>query len=63
MIDLKTERTKANLTMKELAETIGVDKSYISRLESGKRDIRSISLLKAKKLCECLQIPSVKELL
>lgn len=62
MIDLKSERLKKGLTLKELGDIIGIDKSYVSLLERGKRDIKNISLLKAKKLCDTFDIKSVKDL-
>lgn len=34
--NLKTLRTKKNITQTELAKTLGVDKSFISNIESGK---------------------------
>lgn len=37
---LQSEREKAGLTQDELARLIGTTKTAISRLESGKRDIR-----------------------
>ncbi len=35
---IEDERHKAKLTQEQLAERIGADKSYISRLESGKTE-------------------------
>ena len=37
---LKEERLKAGLTQQQLAERIGTKKSYISRIENGKCDVR-----------------------
>jgi len=40
-MDLKEARSIAGLTQPELAERVGVDVSFISLLESGKRDINT----------------------
>jgi ribosome-binding protein aMBF1 (putative translation factor) len=37
---LKEARKKANLTQQQLAEKTGTQKSYISRIETGKSDIQ-----------------------
>lgn len=37
---LKEARKKANLTQKQLADKTGTQKSYISRIETGKSDIQ-----------------------
>jgi len=42
-MELKIARKLARLTQKQLAERAGVDDSSISLVESGKRDIRSMS--------------------
>jgi len=34
--NLKKIRTKKNITQTELAKTLGVDKSFVSNIESGK---------------------------
>lgn len=38
-MELRTARRIAQLTQKQLADRVGVDDSFISMLESGKRDI------------------------
>lgn len=43
---LKEARKEANITQEELAEKIGTQKSYISRLENGKCDIQLSTLFK-----------------
>lgn len=43
---LKEARKEANITQQELAEKIGTQKSYISRLENGKCDILLSTLFK-----------------
>lgn len=43
---LKGARKEANITQQELAEKIGTQKSYISRLENGKCDIQLSTLFK-----------------
>ena len=42
-MELKTARRIARLTQQELAERSGVDDSFISLIESGKRDIRTVA--------------------
>jgi transcriptional regulator with XRE-family HTH domain len=41
-MDLRLARKIASLTQQELAERAGVTDSFISLIESGKRDIRSV---------------------
>ena len=41
---LKEARNEAAMTQEQLAEKIGTKKSYISRLENGKRDIQLSTL-------------------
>ena len=43
---LKEARKEANITQEQLAEKIGTQKSYISRLENGKCDIQLSTLFK-----------------
>ncbi len=43
---LKDERLKAGLTQEELAERIGTQKSFISRVERGHTDIQLSTLVK-----------------
>lgn len=53
MIDLKEERTKANMTQTELAEKCGVIRQTISEIETGRN---SPSVRLAKKIGEVLKI-------
>jgi HTH-type transcriptional regulator, competence development regulator len=41
---LKSFRKRAKLSQRSLADMTGIDKSYISRLESGEREVTSRSL-------------------
>lgn len=41
-MDLRVARKIASLTQQELAERVGVTDSFISLIESGKRDIRAV---------------------
>ncbi len=43
---LKEERNKAKLTQEQLADKVGVKKSYISRIENGKTDIQLSTLFR-----------------
>jgi HTH-type transcriptional regulator/antitoxin HipB len=43
---LKDARKEANITQQQLADKIGTQKSYISRLENGKCDIQLSTLFK-----------------
>lgn len=43
---IREERKNANMTQEELAEKIGANKSYISRIENGHTDIQLSTLYK-----------------
>lgn len=43
---LKEERLRAGMTQQQLAERIGADKGYISRIENGKADVQFSTLFK-----------------
>jgi len=43
---LKEERLNAGMTQQQLADKIGADKGYISRIENGKTDIQLSTLFK-----------------
>lgn len=47
---IKEERKQANLTQEQLADKIGANKSYISRIENGKTDIQLSTLYKLVEL-------------
>ncbi len=42
---IEEARKKANMTQAELAEKIGTNKSYISRVETGKTDLRFLFIV------------------
>jgi len=43
---LKEERLNAGMTQQQLADKIGADKGYISRIENGKTDVQVSTLFK-----------------
>ena len=43
---LREERIRAGLTQEQLAEKIGTNKTYISRLENGKADVQLTTLFR-----------------
>lgn len=43
---LKEERRNAGMTQQQLANKIGADKGYISRIENGKTDVQLSTLFK-----------------
>jgi len=53
---LKLARKVARLTQAELAKQAGVTKSFISLLESGKRDIRSVGYETVARIAEALGV-------
>jgi transcriptional regulator with XRE-family HTH domain len=53
---LKLARKVAGLTQGELAKQAGVTKSFISLLESGKRDIRSVGYETVARIAEALGV-------
>lgn len=55
-MELKTARTLAKLTQKELATRAGVDDSTISVVESGRRDIRSMSYESVVRIAQVLGV-------
>jgi XRE family transcriptional regulator of biofilm formation len=52
---IKNLRVTRGLTMLELATAVGIDKSYVSYLESGTKTNVSLDIL--KKIAQVLQIP------
>ncbi|NFA13592.1 helix-turn-helix transcriptional regulator [Clostridium botulinum] len=57
-VELRKLRTKLGYTQEILGERIGVEQSYISRLENG--EIEFMTIGKLKKLSRALQITPVK---
>jgi transcriptional regulator with XRE-family HTH domain len=52
---IRNLRVAKGLTMLELATAVGIDKSYVSYLESGTKTNVSLDIL--KKLSQVLQVP------
>ncbi|NEZ72070.1 XRE family transcriptional regulator [Clostridium botulinum] len=57
-VELRKLRTKLGYTQEILGERIGVEQSYISRLENG--EIEFMTIGKLKKLSRALQVTPVK---
>jgi transcriptional regulator with XRE-family HTH domain len=55
-MELKLARKLARLTQKELADLAGVDDSFISMIESGKRDIRAVSYATVVRIARALGV-------
>ena len=55
-MDLKVARRIARLTQSELAAAAGVDGSFISLLESGKRDIETVNYRTVALLARALNV-------
>jgi transcriptional regulator with XRE-family HTH domain len=55
-MELRTARRIAQLTQLELAERAGVDGSFISLLESGKRDIRTVGYETVVRIARALNV-------
>ena len=53
---LKTARKLARLTQKELADRAGVDDSFISVVENGKRDINAVGYATVVRLARALGV-------
>jgi transcriptional regulator with XRE-family HTH domain len=52
---VRTERLKINLSQEELAFECGLDRTYISSIERGKRNV---SLINIHKIAAALQVPA-----
>ena len=52
---IRNLRLSKGLTMLELATAVGIDKSYVSYLESGSKTNVSLDIL--KKIAQVLQVP------
>jgi len=55
-MELRTARRIARLTQLELAKRVGVDDSFISLLESGKRDIRTTDYATVVRIARALNV-------
>ena len=55
-MELKTARKLARLTQQELADLAGVDNSFISVIESGKRDIHAVGYATVVRLARALGV-------
>jgi transcriptional regulator with XRE-family HTH domain len=55
-MDLRVARKIAGLTQHELADRVGVDHSYISLIESGKRDIRDVGYATVVRIARALGV-------
>jgi transcriptional regulator with XRE-family HTH domain len=55
-MELRTARRIARLTQVELADLAGVDDSFISLLESGKRDIRAVAYETVVRIARALNV-------
>jgi transcriptional regulator with XRE-family HTH domain len=55
-MELRIARKIASLTQHELAERVGVTDSFISLIESGKRDIRSVGYQTVVRIAHALGV-------
>lgn len=60
---LKELRTKRGLTQRELAQRSGVHHVEIAQIETGKRNVRAVSLDTALRLCDALRVANPRKLL
>ena len=49
-------RMEKGYTQDELAATLNINRSYLSRIESGKKDVQWMSLSSSRKFSMCLWI-------
>lgn len=61
-MELKTARQIARLTQQELADRAGVDDSFISLIESGKREIGAVSYFTVVRLARGLGVDNPLQL-
>jgi transcriptional regulator with XRE-family HTH domain len=59
-MELKIARKLARLTQKQLADLAGVDDSTISVVESGRRDIRSMSYASVVRIAQVLGVDATE---
>lgn len=62
-MSLKELRMKRGLTQRELAQRSGVHHVEIAQIETGKRNVRAVSLDTALRLCDALKIANPRKLL
>ena len=62
-MSLKELRMKRGLTQRELAQRSGVHHVEIAQIETGKRNVRAVSLDTALRLCDALKIANPRNLL
>jgi len=55
-MQLKTARRLAGLTQQELADRAGLDNTFISVVENGKRDIHAVGYATVVRLCRALGV-------
>jgi transcriptional regulator with XRE-family HTH domain len=61
-MELRVAREIARLTQQELADRAGVDNSFISLIESGKRDIYSVAYITVVRIARALHVTPVERL-
>lgn len=62
-MSLKELRMKRGLTQRELAQRSGVHHVEIAQIETGKRNVRAVSLDTALRLCDALKVRNPRKLL
>lgn len=60
---LKELRTKRGLTQRQLADKSGVHYVEIAQIETRKRNVRTLSLDTALRLCDALRVANPRKLL
>ena len=60
---LKALRTKRGLTQRQLADKSGVHYVEIAQIETRKRNVRTLSLDTALRLCDALRVANPRKLL
>lgn len=60
---LKELRTKRGLTQRQLADKSGVHHVEIAQIETRKRNVRTLSLDTALRLCDALRVANPRKLL
>lgn len=60
---LKELRLKRGMTQRELAQRSGVHHVEIAQIETGKRNVRAVSLDTALRLCDALRVANPRKLL